>query len=366
MDRYDAVIIGGGFAGAATAWWLKRAGLSRVIILEQEELPGMHASGKNAGIARQAVSSVATSLLAARSVSFMKNPPDGFCDHPLVDENGGLLISTLPDDPRLEQLRKNALAAGVFTYFVERLEAIQRAPVLQDAPFTTALLCPADGLVDIHALISSYLKGVEVHAGSAVTEFVSSPRKIQAVKTAHATYHAESFVNAAGAWAPKVGRMAGTASIKITPRRRHLIHTGALDWVDARLPYVWSLDPAVYFRPESGGLLLSPCDETEAEPGTPPTDPDAPLWLAEKLTVAAPALASLPTARAWAELRSFAPDDDFVVGRDPSHLNFFWVCGLGGHGMTTSAAVGELAAAVITGAVPPVDPAPYDPKRFGS
>lgn len=365
MEHRDVIIIGGGFAGAATAFWLKASGVASVTILEREPLPGSQASGKNAGIARQGIPEAPLAILAARSVSFIRHPPASFCEHPIMEQTGGFLISRLPKDPRLEQIQKNALAAGVFTYPADRVEVLQRAPMLQDAPFLSALACPGDGLVDIHSLLTSFLRGVEVVTDAPVTAFRVGKHKVKSVETPKGAFSAERFVNASGAWASSVAAMAGARPIVITPKRRHLLHTGPIHWADPRSPYIWSVDPAVYFRPESGGLLLSPCDEAVAEPGTPPSDPEAPAWLAERLCAAFPYLANLPVAKFWAQLRSSSPDGAFVIGQDPALHNFFWAAGLGGHGMTTSAAVGELAAALITGATPPVDPAPFDPRRFG-
>jgi D-arginine dehydrogenase len=364
MQRNDVVVIGGGFAGASTAWWLRRRGIGRVTLLEQEEVPGAHASGKNAGIARQALSEPALTALAVLGTAFLRNPPSGFSDHPLFEPAGGFLLSTVPSDPRLDGLRRNALAYGVYTYPAERREVLGRASFLEGAPFRSALACPTDGLVDIHGLLSSYLRGTLVRTGVKVTGFEVRSRRVSRVLTSEGSLDCDWVVNAAGAWAPSVAAMAGGAEIPITPRRRHLVHTGPLDWVDPRGPYLWSLEPAVYLRPESSGLLLSPCDETAWPPGSPPADPNAASWLSPLLAQAFPGLADLPVATSWAELRCFAPDAAFVIGKDPRLANFLWVAGLGGHGMTTSAAVGELASALLLGQAPPVDPAPYDPGRF--
>lgn len=364
MKRNDVVVIGGGFAGASTAWWLRRRGVDRITILEQEAVPGAHASGKNAGIARQAVGEPAVAALTALGTAFIRNPPPGFCDHPLFEATGGFLLSSEPGDPRLEGLRRNALAFGVYTYPAARTEVLGRVPFLEGAPFQSALACPTDGLVDIHALLSSYLRGTELRTGARVTGFEAQGKRLKRVLTAEGALDCDWVVNASGAWAPAVAGMAGGAAVPITPRRRHLVHTGPLEWVNPRGPYVWSISPAVYLRPEGAGLLLSPCDEAPWPPSSPPADPDAASLLAPLLAEAIPKLAELPVATAWAELRCFAPDEVFVVGRDPELANFLWVAGLGGHGMTSSAAVGELASALLLGEVPPVDPSPYDPKRF--
>lgn len=364
MSHYEVIIIGAGFAGASTAWWLKQAGIERILVLEKESFPGARASGKNAAIARQATDEHETSMLASRSISFIRNPPSSFSESPLYSVCGGYLLSPIPEDPRLELLRHNALAAGVFTFPASRLEVLQRVPFLQDSPFKYALACPSDGIMDIHALLTAYLRPVEVLCDTEVSALQTSPRKVREVVTSKGTFTADWIVNAAGSYAQQIGNLAGAQRFPLTPKRRHLVHTGPVSWADPRWPYVWNVDPEVYFRPESGGILLSPCDAEPQPPEVPQVNPDAPIWLALRLGAVFPALTSLPVARMWAELRCFTQDNLFVIGRDPHLVNFLWVCGLGGHGVTTSAAVGELAASLLTGTAPFIDPEPFAPKRF--
>ena len=58
-------------------------------------------------------------------------------------------------------------------------------------------------------------------------------------------------------------------------------------------------------------------------------------------------------------------DGRFVIGPDPDLGGLFWVAGLGGHGMTTSAGVGELAArGLVEGALPSPYREAFDPGRF--
>lgn len=51
-DRVAVVVVGAGFAGAATAWALSRSAFGPGLVLEQEESYGFHASGRNAAILR--------------------------------------------------------------------------------------------------------------------------------------------------------------------------------------------------------------------------------------------------------------------------------------------------------------------------
>ena len=117
--------------------------------------------------------------------------------------------------------------------------------------------------------------------------------------------------------------------------------------------------------PEVGGLLLSPCDQVPWPAGPPRRDPAMLELLAEKLAAGCPPLAGLPIKAWWAGLRTLAPDGRFAIGPDPRLQGFFWVAGLGGHGMTGSAAAGDLAAALLVGEVVDRDLArAVDPARL--
>jgi D-arginine dehydrogenase len=230
----------------------------------------------------------------------------------------------------------------------------QDLPVLVDTPVPGGLWCRTDGVIDIHNLLQGYLNsavaaGAEVRYASRVREIVVRDDEVCAVQTEDDELEADVLVNAAGAWAGGIARLAQAASIPLTPFRRHLFVTQELPWVKPSWPIVWDLTHDIYFRPESGGLLLSPCDETPHPPGSTATDPAALELLAEKVTRCFPQLSSLPIRRSWSGLRTMTPDHRFVIGWDCVRKGFFWVAGLGGHGVTVSASVGRLAAQLILG-----------------
>ena len=121
---------------------------------------------------------------------------------------------------------------------------------------------------------------------------------------------------------------------------------------------MWALgeELEVYFRPESGGVLASPCDEVPWPPSLPPTDADALERLADRLAKLAPGLGLAAVRRAWACLRTFAPDRMPVIGPDPRVEGLFWLVALGGSGMSVGVGAGELLAAVVAGREHPVAP----------
>jgi D-arginine dehydrogenase len=108
---------------------------------------------------------------------------------------------------------------------------------------------------------------------------------------------------------------------------------------------IWIVGEEFYFRPESGGLLMSGCDTVKVTPEQGEiTDHSELERIAAKAAHWLPSLADARVARAWAGMRTFAPDDLFVVGPDPRLEGLYWVAGMGGHGITCAPAVGTVAA----------------------
>jgi D-arginine dehydrogenase len=356
MDIADEriVIIGGGIAGATTAYHLARHGATQISILERERTCGYHASGRNAAMIRQVTSSLPVTAMAREGALFFVHPPADW-EVPLSFRQTGCLL--LASGGAMAELERFVAVAGTFGIPVEfwsRERAIDRVPILEDAVLDGALWFPTDGVIDVHALLEGYLHGMRSAGGQVRTDvratgFQFRGGRISAVETGDSAIAADIVINAAGAWASEIGRMAGATSLPLRPCRRHLLSTGPAEGVDPEWPFVWDVAHEFYFRPESGGLLLSPCDEEEFTPSDAPADPAFQVALAEKLHQFAPRLLEFRIQTAWAGLRTLTPDGRFVIGWDPLIENFFWVAGLGGHGVTTSPAYGRLAAQIIAG-----------------
>jgi D-arginine dehydrogenase len=218
--------------------------------------------------------------------------------------------------------------------------------------------------VDVAALLEGYLRGAA--AAGVRLKLVAGGRLRRCagrwiVETRAGRIETPIVVNAAGAWARAVAREAGASDLPVQPFRRHLVASAPTDAVDVHAPYLWDVSHGLYFRPESGGLLLSACDETAAAADACAIDPSVAELLAHKVERFMPRLADLSVLRMWAGLRTLTPDRNFVVGPDPNAEGFIWCAGLGGHGVTASAAVGRMAADAVVGRA---TPAAHAPGRF--
>jgi len=343
----DIVIVGAGFAGVATAYHLARRGVLATVV-EREDAPGMHASGRNAGLLRQSSSDGPTAgalrsgARAARRI--LSRVPGSFkaCGSLVL----GPAVAKLQAGPQARLID----ASGVVPGLAGR-----------------GLFDPEDGVIDPHALLSAYLdaarlRGARFRFGEAVLGVEARRGRVTGVVTSGGTLRADVVVNGAGAWAGELARACGSEGITMEPKRRHLFR-GGLDRPECRdWPFVWNDAEGVYFRPEGEGLLLSPCDTEPHAPGAPEVDPARRDELADKLDRVFGALGEWRLGGGWACLRTFARDGRFVIGHDPRVPGLFWVAGLGGHGVTASWSVGRLAAEVLLGVRH--DAGPFDPARL--
>lgn len=371
MNNPDILVIGGGVAGLSAAAAL--AAHATVTVLEAEGEVGFHSSGRSAALLHYALGNPAVRRLTLASRSFFETPPE--------ELSGLCLSSTLPilTPARAEELEGLQSLADDLVPFTH-IDWLDEDGLRRECP---VLRVGGDGAVrgfidrtalklDGHALLQAYLRLLRGRGGEVQTNArVASVRRAgscwQVTTERGATYEAPLLVNAAGAWADEVARLAGIAGVGLQPKRRTIIVFDAPPDVDvSRLPFTKTVPDELYFGPEAGRVFASPMDEVSSEP----TDAQPEEY---EMALAADRIERRTTMKVrriehrWAGLRTFAHDRLPVVGFAPGEEGFFWLAGQGGAGLQTSPAMAELAAALIAGSpcpVPDLDPAELSPARF--
>jgi len=365
----DVLVLGAGIAGAAAAYFL--AGSARVTVLEMEDAPGRHATGRSAALFSEYFGPPAVRQLTAASRPFLAAPPARFADAPLLWPRGVVTVA-LPD---AEAEFDAALAAArTAPGGADELTAAELAalwPAIRPGRYARAMHKPAALDLDVAAVHQGFLRGLRAGGGRLLTRArVRALRRDGSgwvAETPSGEHAAPVLIDAAGAWADGLAVLAGAAPVGLVPHRRtaFLVDPGtdAAGW-----PLLNDVPETFYAKPESGALLVSPAD-AEPEPPGDPRARDLDVAIGVDRLQEATTLAVRRVAHAWAGLRTAAPDDLPVVGADPALPGFFWLAGLGGYGVQLSPAVGRLLAAAVLGTPPPADlpagaAAALSPARF--
>jgi D-arginine dehydrogenase len=357
-ETFDIAIVGAGIAGASLAAGL--APHAKVVLLEAEDRPGYHSTGRSAAFWTESYGGAAVQPLTTASGPFLR-------EHGFLSERGALTIARRGDEARLEAFASEFRALGVRVEMLAGEALLERIPGL-NADWTLGALEPDCSDIDVAGLHQHYL----ATASKAGVELLCRARLVDASHTNGwdltlgdgRTLRAKLLANASGAWADEVARIAGVWPLGITPYRRTVAQVRTEPTPPDDLPLVLDLDEQFYFKPEAGRLWLSPHDETASPPcDAAPEEIDVALSIDRFMRVTNWRIERIE--HKWAGLRSFAPDRLPVYGPAADNPAFFWFAGQGGFGIQTAPAAAELACRLILGQpAGAVDPAPYAATRF--
>lgn len=349
---YDTLIIGAGIAGASLGYRL--AGQQRVLLIEREAQPGYHSTGRSAAMFMEAYGTAQIQALTRASRAFYEAPPEGFCEHPLLEPRGCLYVASVEQRELLEQTHAQNLANGTEVSLLDRDAALALVPSLRGETLAGAVLESGAMDLDVHALHQGFLRGYRAAGG----ELRCNAELIQAVYlddlwqvelAGGSRLQARQLVNAAGAWADCVAEQCGVGRIGLQPcRRSAFTFPGPADQDFAGWPAVIGVDESFYFKPDAGQLLGSPANADPVEPqDAAPEELDVALGIynIESMTT----LTIRRPSHTWAGLRSFVADGDLVVGFDAHAPAFFWLAAQGGYGIQSAAGASRLAADLLLG-----------------
>lgn len=347
----DVIVIGAGMAGASVAWWL--APHARVLLLERESQPGYHSTGRSAALYMASYGSAQVRTLTRASLAFYESPPDGFCDHPLLSPRGAMMVATPEQMTALEEHWAMLAPINPLAQRLSAAEAVERVSVLRPECVAGAVYEPDAADMDVHAIHQGFLRGVRRHGGTLVCDApVTSLQRRGGVWEVHSgdrRWQGPVVINAAGAWAEAVGRLAGARPIGLVPKRRSaFVFQPPAGLATGGWPLVFGAAEDWYVKPDAGLLLGSPANADPVEPqDVQPEELD--IAMAIHRIGEMTSLQITRPARTWAGLRSFVADGGLVGGFDTQAEGFFWLAGQGGYGIQTAPAMGEACAALVRG-----------------
>jgi sarcosine oxidase subunit beta len=369
----DAVVVGGGTVGAWCAYFLKRAGLGRVVLVEAATL-GQGASSRAAGIVRSQGGTPTAVLLAEWTRSFylaqrQELPVDsGFV------RQGYYLPCFTPDDVDTARARMEMQQGlGQAVRWVGPDEAAELNPTLAPGSTLGGTFLEDDGWIHPPRNVLAYTvalatAGVEVAEAVRFEGLVTSGGRVTGVETSAGPLATGTVVLTGGPQLAAVGQLAGTRIPAGGVRHQVAVTEAHPDLTPSRVPMVFDVAAGLYWRPEEGGLLFGMSNPDEAPGEATQVDWSYLEKMRARLAELVPVTASLGLRRLWAATIDYTPDHlpilGPVLGRD-GPVAGTTVASAGGHGMMWGPAVSRAAADLaLTGSTDLVDVGDLGLDRF--
>jgi 4-methylaminobutanoate oxidase (formaldehyde-forming) len=379
-DQARVVIIGGGVGGAAIAYHLAHLGWTDVVLVERAELTS-GSTFHSAGLVGQLRGSPTLTRMMVDSVDTYRGLTAETGVDPGWREVGSLRLAS--SDERMEELRRQAgwaKAYGLEMALVSASEAQARFPLMSTDGVRGAAWLPTDGYLDPSGLTQALAagaraRGVGIRPRTRVTGIAVTNGRVSGVETEAGRIGCEVVVNAAGMFAPEIGRMVGVTVPAIPFAHQYLV-TEPMEGVTPDLPQLRDPDHLVYFRPEVAGLVMGGYERSPAPWGLDGIPPDfngkllAPDWPRfEEISAGAqrrvPAMADAGIRQVINGPEAFTPDNEFILG--PSEVPGFWVAaGFSAHGIAGAGGMGRQVAHWIVDGEPEYDLWKMDLRRFGA
>jgi glycine cleavage system aminomethyltransferase T/glycine/D-amino acid oxidase-like deaminating enzyme len=381
-ERVQAVVIGGGVGGCSIAYWLTRLGWRDVILLERAQLTS-GSTFHSAGLVGQLRGSKALTEMMMNSVELYRELGQEVELETGWHEVGSLRLASSPE--RMEELERQAAWAATFGLTLDLVSAgaaCDRFPPLEVGGVYGAAFLPSDGYLDPSQLTlalakGARLRGADIRTETSVVAINVSGGAVTGVEAEHAgeRYSIDSgvIVNAGGIYAHEIGAMAGIHVPLVAMAHQYAITKPCGLPMD--MPTLRDPSELVYFRGESGGLLMGGYERNPAPWGLGGIAGDfnnklldedwdrfAPLF--EAATRRVPLLAEAEIVKLVNGPEAFTPDGEFILGE--SAVQGLWVAaGFCAHGIAGSGGMGRLVAEWITTGQPGIDAWHMDSRRFG-
>jgi sarcosine oxidase, subunit beta len=364
MRTADAVVVGGGTVGAWCAYFLRQAGLDRVVLVEKGYL-GQGASSRAAGIVRMQGGTPEAVRLGLWSREFyLRQRAEIGTDSGFTEQGYLLPCFTETDVAAARERMAMQTALGVPVRWLDPDEVDKLNPTLAPGQTLGGTFCAQDGYITPPRNVAAYTVAL-LRVGIEVAEHVAFRGLTRrGVDTSQGPIDAGLVVLAGGPKLAAVGRLAGLRIPAGGARHQVAVTERHPDLDPARVPMVFDLAAGLYWRPEEGGLLFGMSNPDEPPGDNREVDEDYLARMRARLAHLVPVSAGLGLRRIWAATIDYTPDHLPIIGRAPG-LDHVTVACAGGAGMMWGPGVAKAAADVaLTGATDVLDVSPLGLDRF--
>ncbi len=356
----DAVVIGGGIVGTATAFWLSKAGLDTILVEAREGLSTL-TTAASAECFRAQFTEPALAPLAKESIEFFEHFAErvGLPGWDIAMHQQGYLFITDDENmiPDLEEAVAQHRKLGV-----SDSEVLSREEVHARFPFLSPKVVGAtfrrrDGWLSCHEVTQGFAKGSSARffVKTEATDVFVDGKGVSGVQTTRGKISTRVVVNAAGPFAGVIGRMVGL-ELPLEPVRRQKVFIASAP-VPVKAPFTVDLVNDSYWRPESGGALLGWVDMDEpvsAPMENPLGDWDFPAVCLDKVSRLTPLFEQVGENLKKKDINVsagqyvYTPDNQPLIGPVNEVPGFYLNCGYW-IGVMVSPMAGKRTADLITG-----------------
>ena len=375
FDQSDAVVIGGGIVGTATAFWLSKAGLD-VVLVEMRDGLSTLTTPASAECFRAQFTEPAMAALAKPSIEMFEHFDDviGIPDYNISIKQQGYLFLT-DNAETVDDLKENVAQQhklGVTdSEFLEREEILKRFPFVSPSVLA-ATFRQRDGWLSCHETTQGFAKGCDARffLNTKATGIQMDEKGVCAVETDQGILQTRNVINAAGPFAAEVGRMVGV-DLPLEPVRRQKVYIKTSVAIPSDAPFTIDVNNNCYWRPEAGGVIIGwvDADEPVSQPAERvSTDWEFPAITLDKVKRLTPFFEEIektvrqPDMDTSAGYYMYTPDDQPLIGPVPEVPGFYVNCGYWA-GVMLSPQAGKRVSDLVTGEMDPKEN-PLRPTRY--
>jgi sarcosine oxidase, subunit beta len=372
-ETADAVVVGGGTVGAWCAYFLRRSGLDRVVLLEKRTL-GQGASSRAAGVVRTQGGTPWAVQLGEWSRNFYLSQPEELgIDSGFTPQGYVLPCFTNADVAAARARMEMQNALGLHIRWLEPGQLDTLNPTLAPGRTLGGTYCAEDGYLTPPRNVTAYVvalatSGVDVREHVTFLGLDTSGDTVTGVRTSAGPISTPLVVLTGGPELAEVGGLAGVRVPVGGVRHQVAVTEPHPDLARERVPMVFDLSAGLYWRPEEGGLLFGMSNPDEPPGVAASIDEPYLALMRQRLAELVPVTAGLGLRRVWAATIDYTPDHLPIIGpaiTGTQIINGATVASAGGAGMMWGPAVARAAADVaLTGGSEVVDVSELGLDRF--